>query len=68
MFTSPHKVGGDPLRLIMQDIRTPRSFRPSSEFIIQTMSKEGYIIDQGGSDISVVMSQMNTMTSLAITP
>ena len=51
-----------------ENIRTPRSFKPSSEFLIQTMSVEGFVIDQGGSDITVVMSEMNTIPEISITP
>lgn len=32
------------------------------------MSIEGYVIDQGGSDITVTMSVMNDMTSMKISP
>ena len=51
----------------MQNIRTPRSFRPSSEFLIETTSIEGYIIDAGGSDITVEMQKMNTLPPMSIT-
>lgn len=46
----------NPITLTLEKVRTPRSFRPSSEFLIETMSVEGFVIDAGGSDITVTMS------------
>lgn len=67
-FVNGHKTDQNPIRMTLGKIRTPRSFRPSSEFLIQTMSVEGFVIDQGGSDIAVVMSEMNTIPTIEITP
>ena len=44
------------MRLTLENVRTPRSFRPSSEFLVETTSPEGYVIDAGGSDITVTMN------------
>ena len=52
------------MTLSIKGVRTPRSFRPSSEFAIRTISTEGYVIDAGGQDITVTMSEMNILTSL----
>ena len=65
-FESAHSTDNNPLKLTLENIRMPRSYRPSSEFVVQTTSLEGFVIDQGGSDITVTMSQMNTLSSLAI--
>ena len=67
-FRNGHNTDQNPIRMALEKIRTPRSFRPSSEFLIQTMSVEGFVIDQGGSDLSVVMSEMNTIPTIEITP
>ena len=67
-FPEGHSTDDNPIRLTLQGIRTPRSFRPSSEFRIETMSVEKYVIDGGGTDIAVVMSEMNTLTSVEINP
>lgn len=45
---------------------TPRSFRPSSDFKVYTKSVEGYIVDSGGQDITVAMSNMNSIAGLQI--
>jgi hypothetical protein len=66
-FPSGHNyTKHNPLRLTLENIRTPRSFRPSSEFTVETRSTQGYIIDAGGSDITVVMNQMNDLTALDV--
>ena len=52
----------------MRNLRTPRSFRPSSEFKIETRTEEGYVIDGGGSDITVEMKEMNSLTGIEISP
>ena len=62
-----HSTKNNPILLTLNNIRTPRSFRPSSEFLIETSSDEGYVIDAGGSDITVVMNVMNELSSLDIT-
>ena len=67
-FANGHTVDQNPIRMKFESIRTPRSFRPSSEFQIQTLSIEGFVIDQGGSDISVIMNKMNTIPQIQITP
>lgn len=67
-FPDGHSIEDNPIRLTLKNIRTPRSFRPSSEFRIETMSVEGYVIDGGGTDISLQMSVMNTLTSVDLTP
>jgi len=67
-FGNGHKTEQNPIRMKLEKIRTPRSFRPSSEFLVQTMSIEGFVIDQGGSDISAVMDEMNTIPEITITP
>lgn len=54
------------MRLTLEGVRTPRSFRPSAEFGVETISTEGYPIDAGGSDITVTMSEMNTMSSFEL--
>ena len=46
----------NPMRLTLEGVRTPRSFRPSSEFGVETISTLGYVIDAGGSDITVTMN------------
>ena len=53
LFSLPngHSTVNNPLILTIEGVRTPRSFRPSKEFVIESMSVEGYIIDAGGSDI-----------------
>ena len=65
-FPDGHEIENNPIRLTIENIRTPRSFRPSSEFLIETMSVEGHVIDAGGTDIQVAMSQMNKMTAMSI--
>ena len=67
-FPNGHSIDDNPIRLTLLDIRTPRSFRPSSEFRIETMSVEKFVIDGGGTDIAVVMSVMNTMNGVEIIP
>ena len=67
-FPNGHTIEQNPIRLTLKNIRTARSFRPSSEFRVETMSIEEYVIDGGGSDITVVMSNMNTLSSVEITP
>jgi len=52
-FPDGHSTDNNPIRLTLKNIRTPRSFRPSSEFRIETMSVEEYVIDGGGTDISL---------------
>lgn len=59
---------GKTFSLSLFNIRSPRSFRPSSEFLIQTVSPEGYVIDEGGTDIIVTMTEMNSLTSLEMVP
>lgn len=69
IFSFPQGHDADthnPMRLTLEGIRTPRSFRPSSEFKVETISTLGYPIDAGGSDITVIMSKMNTMAGLEI--
>ena len=70
LFTFPngHSTDDNPIRLSLNDVRTPRSFRPSSEFKIETWTVEGFIIDAGGTDITVTMSKMNELTKLEIEP
>lgn len=53
LFSVPdgHSTVNNPIILTIEGVRTPRSFRPSSEFLIESMSEEGYVIDAGGSDI-----------------
>jgi len=64
-FPAGHKHDShNPLRLTLESLRTPRSYRPSSEFTVETMSTEGYVIDAGGSDITVTMNQMNDIKGL----
>lgn len=67
-FPDGHLISRNPIELQMNDMRTPRSFRPSSEFLIETISDEGYVIDAGGTDITVTMDIMNTLTGLEIVP
>ena len=59
---------GKTFKLSLSNIRSPRSFRPSSEFLIQTMSPEGFVIDEGGTDIIVTMTEMNSLTSMEMVP
>ena len=54
------------MRLTLEGVRTPRSFRPSSEFGVQTISTLGFVIDAGGSDITVTMNKMNTMSGFDV--
>ena len=61
-----HNTENNPIELGITGLRTPRSFRPSSEFVIETLTEEDYIIDAGGSDIRVEMSKMNFMDNFAI--
>ena len=63
-FPLGHQTVNNPILLSIEGVRTPRSFRPSSEFVIQTMSVEEYIIDAGGSDITVTMSKMNEISDV----
>ena len=58
-FPNGHSITKNPIRPTLEGIRTPRSFRPSSELRIETMSVEKYVIDGGGTDIAVAMSKMN---------
>ena len=44
-FGNGHTTEQNPIRMKFERIRTPRSFRPTSEFTIQTMSVEGFVID-----------------------
>ena len=44
-FVNGHTTDQNPIRMKFENIRTPRSFRPSSEFQIQTLSIEGFVID-----------------------
>lgn len=67
-FPTGHATSDNPIRLTLQNLRTPRSFRPSSEFKIETRTEEGYVIDGGGSDITVQMNEMNFLTGIEITP
>ena len=66
IFSKGHLTEDNPIKLILQDIRTPRSFRPSSEFAIETRSDEGYVIDGGGGDIVVQMTKMNSLTEMTL--
>lgn len=65
-FDEAHTTAANPIKLRLENIRMPRSFRPSSEFSVETKSLEGFVIDAGGSDITVTMSEMNTLNSLSI--
>ena len=44
-FSNGHTTNQNPIRMRFERIRTPRSFRPTSEFTIQTSSVEGFVID-----------------------
>ena len=44
-FINGHTKEQNPIRMKFEKIRTPRSFRPTSEFTIQTSSVEGFVID-----------------------
>lgn len=65
-FIDGHRVENNPVRLTIENVRTPRSTRPSSEFLVQTLSKEGFIIDGGGTDINVVMTNVNTLKAMDV--
>ena len=67
-FPEGHLTSKNPIELTIKGMRTPRSFRPSSEFVIETLSTENYVIDAGGSDITITMNIMNTLTGLEIIP
>lgn len=54
------------MEVTLEQVMTPRSFRPSSDFKIYTKSEEGYIVDSGGQDITVAMSTMNSMAGLQV--
>ena len=70
LFQMPngHLTDDNPIELSITGLRTPRSFRQSSEFVIETMTVEKYIIDAGGGDIFVKMSRMNVMDGLKFEP
>ena len=36
------------VEITLEQVLTPRSFRPSSDFKVYTKSEEGYIVDSGG--------------------
>ena len=69
-----HSTDNNPIQIQLKGVRTPRSFRPTSEFNIETLSPidaftgVNYIIDAGGTDITVTMSVMNVMSGIEITP
>ena len=67
-FPDGHETIRNPIELTIRGIRTPRSYRPSSEFLIETISAEDYVIDAGGTDIVFVMDTMNTLTGVEIVP
>ena len=70
LFQMPngHLTLDNPIELSITGLRTPRSYRQSSAFLIETMTVDKFIIDAGGGDITVEMSRMNFMNSLSIQP
>lgn len=65
-FAKGAKKKDNPIKLKLTGLRTPRSFRPSSEFNIATTTTEGYVVDQGGSDITVTMKEQNFIDGMQI--
>jgi hypothetical protein len=63
-----HITEDNPIKLTLQSMRTPRSFRPSGGFDVRSATVEEYIIDAGGSDMTVVMSVMNEIQQVAVEP
>ena len=65
---SGHDFDNNPIEISLQGIRNPRSFAPTSGFVIQTMDKLGYIIDAGGQDLNVVMNEKNELKNIRFVP
>ena len=57
-----------PITFSLLNIITPRSFQTSSGFIIKSANIEGYVVDEGGQDITVTMSKMTNLDSISIIP